>query len=318
MGRHIFFIDNIEKLNIRKDSSIMMALTFKAQGHECFFLFEQDFYINNIEEPHLEVYSFEGSFKADGCYIDNLKLTEKSKIKLLKGNYIHMRIDPPFDTRYMRFLWMLDFLESKEIKVSNKPRGILGNNEKLAAYKHSDNTIESYVGSSESGFKKFLEYLKIKQTKELILKPLDLYSGIGVEKFSLNDPRLTAVFKDKVKEFNGAIIAQPFIEEVYKGELRSLFFKGKELGTIIKYPKNGQFLSNIAQGATFEKYELSNHLRMKCEEIAWELKEEGVEFIAFDILGDSITEVNVTCPGLVVEVSYAYGTNLCIEMAKAY
>jgi glutathione synthase len=316
--RHIFFIDNLEKLNIRKDSTLMMALTFQAHGHECYVLFEQDFYINNIEAESLELYGFEGGFKADGCYLDTFKLKEKNRVALNKGDFIHMRIDPPFDTRYMRFLWMLDYLESKGINVSNKPRGILANNEKLVAYKHIENTIESYVGASETGFKNFMDFLRAKEVKEVILKPLDLFSGIGVEKFSINDPRLNAAFKDKVQEFGGAIIAQPFIEEVYKGEIRSLFFKGKELGTIMKYPKDGEFLSNIAQGATFEKFELSNPLRMMCEEIAWELKEEGVEFLAFDILGGSITEVNVTCPGLIVEVSYAYGRNLCIDLAKAY
>jgi glutathione synthase len=117
-------------------------------------------------------------------------------------------------------------------------------------------------------------------------------------------------FVEKVNELNGPVIVQPFIEAVVKGEIRSLYFKGEEIGTILKTPKEGEFLSNIAQGATFGTHELSSLARSRCEAIVKELLSYGVDWVAFDILGDAVTEVNITCPGLLVEVSYAHQKNL--------
>src|SRR5690606_33579961 len=142
------------------------------------------------------------------------------------------------------------------VRVLNNPRGIMLHNEKLDAYKLT-HSVESYVGSSLEGFLQFVESLKKSGETELILKPLDLYSGIGVEKVSLMDQqKLEERFLSKVKEFFGAIVAQPFMKEVFQGEHRSIYYNGLEIGTIIKRPNQGEFLSNIAQGAKFEKSEL--------------------------------------------------------------
>jgi glutathione synthase len=117
-----------------------------------------------------------------------------------------------------------------------------------------------------------------------------------------------------VVELKGPVIVQPFLEAVTQGELRSLYFKGKELGTILKTPKKGEFLSNIAQGATFHAVELTDSVRAECEAIVRELLDYGVDWVAFDILGDAVQEVNITCPGLLVEVSYALKKNLADEV----
>ena len=190
-------------------------------------------------------------------------------------------------------------------------------NEKLVAYKR-EKSLESYIGSSESGFTKFVSELKVKGIKNLILKPLDLYSGIGVQKVSIDDSQLLEIFKSKVEEFEGAIITQPFQEEVYDGEIRSIYLDGKEVGTILKKPVDGDFLANIAQGAHYEAHTLSGEVKKECDEMAQELLKDGVPFIAYDILGGAVTEVNVTCPGLLVEVSYAIKQNLAEIYAASF
>ena len=149
--------------------------------------------------------------------------------------------------------------------------------------------------------------------RELILKPLDLYQGIGVEKISVDDD-YKSIFLRKISEYKGPVVVQPFAKEVTSGEVRSLYFKGKELGSILKVPKKGEYLANIAQGATYDQYDLTVTQRQACEEICKELSEYGVDWIAFDILGESVSEVNITCPGLLVEVSKAYGKNLSFDI----
>jgi glutathione synthase len=304
--RHLLLIDPIEKLNVKKDSSLMLALAMQRRGIECFIFFEQDFAIHNQGNQKLTVHSFKGELKSDGIYIESFEKTESKVIELHTNDTIHMRLDPPFDSRYLRILWMLDELSIKGIQVLNHPRGIMLFNEKLYAYR-SRGAVASFVGSNVKLASQFVHRLDPKPSA-LILKPMDLYSGIGVEKWPVTG--WEERFVEKVNELNGPVIVQPFIEAVTKGEIRSLYFQGEEIGTILKTPKDGEFLSNIAQGATFGVQELSSIARSRAELIVKELLSFGVDWVAFDILGDSITEVNITCPGLLVEVSYAHKRNL--------
>lgn len=315
--RHVLFIDPLEKLNISKDSSLMFALSLQEKGHETYLLFEKDFYFTNSGEITMNVYSFSGSFKSDECYIENFNILDQKVIELGSEDTIHMRIDPPFDTRYMRYLWMLRSLKRVNVKVLNNPDGILLFNEKLCAYEHKS-SLPSYIGSSESEFINFATQIYESGNKSLILKPLDLYQGIGVEKLDIgeqfNEEECLRVFKRKVDEYKGPVIVQPFEKTVTSGEVRSIYYQGKEIGSILKVPQDGEWLANIAMGAKYQKYDLSKEQRKICDEISLDLLDYGVDWIAFDILGNSVSEVNITCPGLLVEVSKAYGKNLAYEI----
>lgn len=304
--RHLLLIDPLEKLNIKKDSSLMLALALQKRGIETYVLFEEDFAIQNLGPQRLKVHKFKGELKEDQIYLASFEVVDTETIELKKDDVLHMRLDPPFDSRYLRVLWMLDHLVSLGIRVMNDPRGIMQFNEKLYAYR-SEGATPSFVGESLALAKEFVSKLP-KDTKEIILKPMDLFSGIGVEKLSLTEWEVR--FPVKVKELQGPVIVQPFVESVKQGEVRSLYFKGKEIGTIMKIPKEGEYLSNIAQGAAFHAHPLSELSRKRCEPIVQELLRYGVDWVAFDILGDAVSEVNITCPGLLVEVSYAHKKNL--------
>ncbi|MFT6631384.1 MAG: glutathione synthase [Bacteriovoracaceae bacterium] len=316
---HIFFIDPLEKLNIKKDSTLMMALSFQEKGIECYLLLEKDFYITNEPGTAFKVFKFTGKFKEDGCYLDHLKKGESLNYEISNKDVIHMRIDPPYDTKYHRYLLMLDQVKQDTgCEVLNSPLEIMKYNEKMIAYKDLSHSHLSYIGSSEEGFLKFVNRLENKKYEDIILKPLDLYSGIGVEKVSIKDSDLLKKFQEKVTEFHGAIVCQPFVKDVYNGEYRAIYFDGEEIGSIIKKPNKGEFLANIAQGAKFEKVILPENIKKICNKIADDLCKDGVRFLAFDILGEGVNEVNITCPGLLVEVSYAYGQNLCFAIADHF
>jgi glutathione synthase len=303
--RHLLLIDPLEKLNIKKDSSLMLALALQKRGIETYVFFEKDFAIHNQGTQKLTVHTFKGTLKEDQIYLASFETTGAKIIELDKKDLIHMRLDPPFDSRYLRILWMLDHLVSMGIKVMNDPRGIMLFNEKLYAYR-SEGAVQSYIGSNLKLAQQFVAHLK--NVSSIILKPMDLYSGIGVEKLPVNNWEKR--FEEKVIELQGPVIVQPFVEAVLSGEIRSLYFKQQEIGTILKTPKDGEFLSNIAQGASFHAEPLSAVARARCEAIVKELAGFGVDWVAFDILSNSISEVNITCPGLLVEVSYAMKKNL--------
>ncbi len=296
----------------------MMGLSFMDEGHDVYLLFEKDFSVSTKGESRLTLYPYSGSFKEDGYYLEGIELKESVVYTITEKDTLHMRIDPPYDSRYQRYLWMLDFLETRsKCQIVNNPIGIMKHNEKLVAYKR-EKSLESFIGSSVSGFNTFVSALKSDGIKDLILKPLDLYSGIGVQKVAIDDPKLVSIFEDKVKKFEGAIITQPFQNEVYDGEIRAIYLDGQEVGSILKKPVAGDYLANIAQGARYEAHTLSPEVKKECDEMAKELLKDGVNFIAYDILGGAVTEVNVTCPGLLVEVSYAIKKNLAQVYAASF
>lgn len=317
MKRQILLIDPLEKLVIKKDSTLFLALEMKRAGIETYVLFEKDFYIRNHGDIKLSVYDFEGEVDEDTFYVKSFEVKEKKVILPGNQDVFHMRLDPPFDTRYMRYLWMFDFLEGQGSRVINSPKGIMFNNEKILAYKHQC-SLKSYVGTSLEHFLDFCQELRGDGLQSLIIKPLDLYQGIGVQKISLTEGNLEEVFKHSIQEFQGALVAQPFFEDIVNGEIRTVFYKGQELGTILKTPVKGEFLANIAQGAKFQRAELNSTQSKACVEICEELMAQGVDWVAFDILGDNISEVNVTCPGLLVEVSQAMEKNLALDIISLF
>ena len=185
---HIFFIDPIEKLNIKKDSTLMMALTFQQMGLESYILFEKDFFVTNSQTPKLGVYTFSGEFREKEFYLDQFVQKEKVMRLIDKQDIIHMRIDPPYDSRYQRYLWMLDFIQQQTgCTVLNDPLKIMKHNEKLVAYRSLEYSHPSFIGASELAFADFTQNLQRDGHKEIILKPLDLYSGIGVEKVKMEE-----------------------------------------------------------------------------------------------------------------------------------
>ena len=309
MSKHIFLIDPLEKLKIAKDSSLLMALSAKELGHEVFLLWEKDFYFNNKLPPTFALNSFSGKLVKDAYYIESFSVERTTAITLNPKDTLHMRLDPPFNTRYLRILWMLRTLEFKGITVTNSPLGILTHNEKITAYEYPMSP-PTYVGSSLTAMKDFVNN---HPAPFYILKPLDLYQGIGVEKCAADEALFTR-FSEKVALDGGAIVVQPFLSQVESGEARALYFRGKELGSILKKPKKGEFLANIAQGASYELCSLSPSQKKSCDEIASFLHRYGIHLIAFDLLGDFVQEVNITCPGLINEISNVKKENMAIPI----
>ena len=313
--KQIFLIDSIEKLNIKKDSSLMMALTYKQLKGESYLMFLEDLYFSNISEDlKFKVYKFDGDFIKDSYYIKDFKISDEMEIIFTRDDILHMRIDPPFNIKYLRTLWVLKALNRMTgVKVVNDPVGIMSNNEKLEAF-ILKNSIDSFVGSCWNRCKSFID--NIKRNDSIIVKPIDLFQGIGVQKILKTDFTQER-FEKIVDKYEGNIIVQPYISDVEKGEIRTVFYKGMEIGTILKTPKEGEFLANIAMGAQFEKFDLSRELQEFSKKIANQFSVQGVDLIAFDILGGQISEINITCPGLLVEVSTAMKKNLAEIILKS-
>lgn len=289
-----------------------MAHTAKEAGHQVFLLFFEDLFFSNEESIHFRMYDFISELEDNSCYIKHFSLEREEYVELFEEDTIHMRLDPPFNLKYLQTLWLLNGLQERGIRITNSSRGILSYNEKIMAYSR-DLGITSWVGSDVDHAKDFIQRMLDDGQSSFIFKPLDLFQGLGVEKIEFLDSteqEVESFFLGKAEEFNGPVVIQPFMSEVETGEIRTVFYRGAELGSILKVPPKGEFLANIAQGATYDKTELSEDVFYKCEKIAIELNNQGVELVAFDVLAGAISEVNITCPGLLVELSQAYQENL--------
>lgn len=317
MKKHIIFIDPIEQLVIKKDSSLLLAHELKALGEDVSISFKNDLSLLSHENDFfVKTFSFD-SVIGDDFYLDSFDIKESSECQLSPITIFHMRLEPPFDLSYMRSLWILKFAQEKTgMRVINNPNGIMLNNEKIASFQ-VDNSIDTYIGSSVEGFEKFILGLKKRNINHIIIKPIDLFQGLGVEKVDLNqtESELRKSFENSVQVNNGQVMVQPFLKEVQEGEIRAVYFQSEKIGAIKKTPKKGSYLANIAQGASFERVDLNELQHKSCVEICRFLGRD-VPWVAFDIIGNNISEVNITCPGLLVEVSKAEGTSLARIIAK--
>jgi len=312
--RHIFLIDPLEKLVVKKDSTLLLALEAKKTVPS-FILFEKDFSINSFSPEKLFVYPFHGETKKDEYFIESFDLEDPLTIDLNEQDVIHMRLDPPFNMRYMQILWKLMNLKALGITVINDPQAIAIHNEKLFVLQYPNFSIPTLLARSTQNLKDFTEQVK-KQfhgLEYLIVKPVDLYQGLGVKKIFLDQSEKEVL--DFISEYKMAVI-QPYLKEIEQGEIRSVYFGGECLGNILKTPKAGAFLANVAQGASYKSISLNQKQKQACDQVSADLLEKGIQWIAYDLIGDYISEVNVTCPGLIVEVSSSNKINLAKEILK--
>ena len=316
MAKHIIFIDPLDKLIPKKDSSLLLAHELKAAGADVKILFKNELFLTTGSQLTYKMFDFSSEL-SESFYLSDFEIKKTTEQKIESSDTIHMRLEPPFDLSYMRNLWILDYLK-REIgcKVINDPNGIFVNNEKISSFVAAE-FINTFIGTSVDKFMSIVHEYRGNGVNDIILKPIDLFQGIGVRKvnLSLEKGELANIFIKMTEEFKGPVLVQPFQEEILGGEIRAIFFNHKLMGAIKKIPKKGSYLANIAQGATFNQVDLNSKQSENCHKVCRHLG-DSVPWVAFDIIGNKISEVNVTCPGLLVEVSNAENRNIAFEIAK--
>ncbi len=295
----LFITDPLENFNINKDSTFSLIKASFSRGYEVYQAGIEDLL---AEGPSAKVLAREIFLNID---LNNLnknwfefKNFNKSKMDLNHFNLVFMRKDPPFNMNYIYATYLLELAEKSGVKIINSPRALRDANEKCFILNFPEFITRTLVSSDISELKNFLV-----QEGEVIYKPLDGMGGMSVFKIKLSDPNLSVVLELLTHNGSMPIMAQRYIPEIKNGDKRILLINGEAISHgLSRIPKEGETRGNLAAGARGEVRELNQRELEVCKKIGPELKKMGLLFVGLDMIGDYITEINITSPTGIQEI----------------
>lgn len=294
-----FQMDPIENVNIDGDSSFRLALEAQARGHELFY-YTPDQLAFESGVVTARGWPLEVRRKADNFYT----LGEKQKVNLADFDVVWLRQDPPFDMGYITSTHLLDMIHPDTLVV-NDPFWVRNYPEKLLVLGFEGLTPPTTIARDLETIKAFKE-----EHKDIILKPLYGNGGAGVFRLGPDDKNLTSLHELFTGINNEPLIAQKFLPDVSNGDKRIILVDGEPVGAINRVPAEGETRSNMHVGGRPEKVGMTKRDLEICAQIGPLLKEKGQIFVGIDVIGDYLTEINVTSPTGIQELEKFDGTNV--------
>ena len=292
-------MDPIEKIDIGGDSTFALALEAQKRGHGLLYYGPRDltFRENKVTAMvrPLHVRAVKG---------DHFALGESFVYDLSAADVVLMRQDPPFDMAYITATHILERLHPGTLVV-NDPAHVRNAPEKLFVTEFADFIPPTLITSDGREIREFRD-----QHKDIILKPLFGNGGAGVFRVRPDDENLGALLEMFTAFYREPVIVQRYLPEVRKGDKRIILVDGEFAGAINRVPAAGEARSNMHVGGRAEKTELTRRERDICAAIGPELKRRGLIFTGIDVIGDYMTEINVTSPTGIQEVARFGGADI--------
>ena len=294
-------MDDISSIKPIKDSSFAMMLEAQKRGWEIFTFDTPDmFYEDGIVFANARKTLVRDS-EQDWYECEDIKALPLNNIDI-----IFMRKDPPFDMDYIYATYLLEQAENSGTLVVNKPSSLRDANEKLFALNFPECIPETLVSSN---IKKLSEF--ISKIKTAVVKPLDGMGGTDIFKLTKGDKNIEEVLLKITNQGSRFIMAQEFLPEIKNGDKRILLINGKPVDyALARIPAAGSFKGNLAAGAKGVGQPLSARDRHLCSQIAPMLIEKELMFVGLDVIGDYITEINVTSPTCIRELDSQFDLNI--------
>ena len=293
-----FQMDPIQTVNINADSTFRIAEEAQARGHELFFYTPDDLAFQ------------EGKVTAHGQYFTVQRfqgqpadLSEMQHVNLVEFDVVWLRQDPPFDMHYITTTHLLDLIHPDTLVV-NDPFWVRNYPEKLLVLRFPDLTPPTTIARDLETIKSFKE-----THGDVILKPLYGNGGAGVFRLDRNDRNLASLHEVFTGFSREPLIVQKFLPDVSNGDKRVILVDGEPIGAINRVPANGETRSNMHVGGRPEKVGLTERDREICAAIGPLLREKGQIFVGIDVIGDYLTEINVTSPTGIQELERFDGIN---------
>lgn len=303
-----FILDPLDSIKPYKDSSFAMMREAAARGHMLYFMEQQDMVLQLGR-----VLGHARKLTLTGDEDDWYRAGEIEVMPLERFDVVLMRKDPPFDMEYIYSTYLLELAEAQGARVFNRPRALRDFNEKLAIAKFNEFTAPSLVTRRAELILKFLA-----QHHDVILKPLDGMAGRSVFRIRENDVNINATIEMLTQHGTRTIMSQRYIPEVVKGDKRVLLIDGKPAPfALARIPKPGETRANLATGGTGVAQPLSPRDREIAEALGPQLAKQGLILVGLDVIGDYLTEINVTSPTCMREITDQTGFNVAGMMIDA-
>ena len=301
-------MDPIGTINIKKDSTFEMMWQAQALGWTVFYLELNDLSINNGValgrcRPLI--------VRQDPT--DWFELGDERSMKLGDLDALLMRKDPPFDMEYVYATYILELAEQQGCLVVNKPQSLRDCNEKAYCAWFPSLCPETLITRRADELKAFLH-----QHQDIILKPLDGMGGTSIFRVTKDSPNVGVIIETLTQYETQFAMAQTFIPEIVDGDKRLLIVNGEVIPyCLARIPAQGETRGNLAAGGRGEARPVSESDKAIAAEVGPELVKRGILFAGLDVIGDRLTEINVTSPTCIKEINEAYGTNIAHDLLMA-
>jgi len=306
-------MDPIGSIKAYKDSSLAMLLEADKRGYEIFYLEMNDLYMQSSTAMancrKLKVFDDNQHWYE---FIDGTEQEQKT-IPLAELDVILMRKDPPFDMEYIYATYILEYAQQQGTLIVNEPQSLRDANEKMFTLGFENCIVPTLVTRNAKQLKAFLA-----EQKDIILKPLGGMGGASIFRVKQDDPNTNVIIETLTSHASVFTMAQRFIPEISAGDKRILIIDGKPIDyALARIPQAGENRGNIAAGGTGKGIPLSERDYWLCEQLAPVLKEKGLIFVGIDVIGDYITEINVTSPTCIRELDKQFNLNIAAELMEA-
>ncbi len=286
-------MDPIEKIDIEKDTTFVLMLEAQARGHEIYYMGQQDLYVRNAtpvaQFRRINVARANPHFQFGTAGTQPLEWFD----------VVLMRKDPPFDLNYFFATHLLSLVDHRKCLVVNNPMGLREATEKLYALNFPEIIPPSIITSSIPRLKEFME----EQDGEMIVKPLEGCGGQGVFHLNLKDRNLNAVLELATVEGKTPVMGQRYLPEIRIGDKRVLVLNGEPIGAVLRVPKEDETRANLHVGGDSVRAKIMSRDREICRVLSEPFKKLGLYFVGLDVIGDYVTEINVTSPTCVQEIN---------------
>ncbi|MRT58713.1 glutathione synthase [Enterobacteriaceae bacterium RIT693] len=294
-------MDPIAHINIKKDSSVAMLLEAQRRGYELHYMEMADLYLNNGEaRARTRLLSVEQNY--DKWY----EFDSEQDIALADLNVVLMRKDPPFDTEFIYATYILERAEEKGTLIVNKPQSLRDCNEKLFTAWFADLTPETLVTRNKAQLKAFWQ-----QHGDIIMKPLDGMGGASIFRVKQDDPNIGVIAETLTELGTRYCMAQNYLPAIKDGDKRVLVVDGEPVPyCLARIPQGGETRGNLAAGGRGEPRPLTESDWEIARRVGPTLKAKGLIFVGLDIIGDRLTEINVTSPTCIREIEAEFPVSI--------
>lgn len=298
-------MDPIESIKPYKDSTLAMLLAAQARGWELWYMRQQDAWIENgharAEMRRLKVADETQNWHQFGA-------TETMPLASL--DVILMRLDPPYNLEYINSTHLLELAASHGALVVNDPAGLRLMHEKLYINWFEDLTPPTLITPLRKRIKEFLA-----AHKDIIVKPLDSMGGHAVFRVRLDDPNTNSILESMTDYDRTTVMAQRYIPEIVQGDKRILMIDGAPVPyALARIPAAGETRGNLAAGGRGEGRALSARDLEICSRVGPMLRQHGILFTGLDVIGDHLTEINITSPTCIRELDKIYGLDIAGQL----